>query len=142
MIGQRWMLGFCVLICALSACGFSERTPQPSLLGSSWQLIELNGQPVAVTRRPLTITFDRPDRLSGFAGCNTFSAGYQIDRATLQVSNVMTTLMACADQTVMDQEQQFHAALNAITRYELNNDRLALLNEQGDVVLRFQAAQP
>ncbi len=54
----------------------------------------------------------------------------------------MTTLMACADQTVMDQERQFHAALNAITRYELNNDRLALLNEQGDVVLRFQAAQP
>lgn len=127
-----------LLVMFMVACTNSG-TPTTDLTNRQWQLIELEGQPPLQSERILTIVFDATGRVSGFAGCNSFSGSYRVEGTTISISNVVTTLMACADDAVTAQEMMFHQALQAVTQYELNAGTLTLRDENGVVRLRFQA---
>ncbi len=135
-----------VLACAgLAACrpagGAATPGPTPSasasLLDTEWTLVELGGRPAppGAEGRPGTLRLTQTGA-SGFAGCNRFSAGYQMDGAALRFSAAILTRMACA--AGMELERDYTTALEDVRSYRLTAQGLELRGENG-VLARFAA---
>jgi heat shock protein HslJ len=104
-------------------------------LEGSWDVTGYNNgkqavvSPVAGSK--LTAIFTA-DQVSGAAGCNDYSGGYTIDGTTLKIGPLASTMKACADQAVSDQEQQFLAALQASTTFDQTGNTLTLKAAGGE----------
>jgi heat shock protein HslJ len=107
----------------------------PQLAGTSWKLTELNGSPALAGREP-TLVFDM-DRVTGSGSCNHFGGTYQVKGDNLTFGDLASTLMACAEGEVMQQESDFFAALQATARFEIKEGQLLLMDESGKVFLVF-----
>jgi len=100
--------------------------------GIDWQLVRLDGVAWSFAegsdgeRRPF-LNFDEANkRVQGFAGCNSFSAGYSLDEEALKFDSVTTTRMACpAEREAL--ERAFLAALAAATGLQVGETNLQLL---------------
>jgi len=93
--------------------------PSALLHGKEWVVEEVNHAGVIEGSR-LTIGFGSDQRLSGRAGCNTYSGSYRLTGESLTVENVVATKKACAP-ALMQQEQMFLQVLAAVQRFELDN---------------------
>jgi putative lipoprotein len=126
------------------ACAASSSSANPTPLeGTTWQLIEVNGRPVASAgERSAHLQFG-PDsgRVVGSTGCNRLTGTYSRDGATLRFGPAATTRMACLDSQRNDQERDLLEALQATERHEIAGNTLAL-HSSARVVARFEAAQP
>jgi heat shock protein HslJ len=80
-------------------------------------------------------------RIAGNSGCNQYGGGVQIDGKSIEVGALMSTMMACEEQ-VMNQEQAYQAALGSAATFEITEETLTISNEQGNVILSFSALQP
>ena len=105
-----------------------------SLIGPTWTLVELEGQPApsGAGNRPATIVIEggAEPRAAGFAGCNRWSSGYTHTAPdTIRFSAPVSTKMACA--TGMDLEQRFLAMISAATGYSITDSSLVLLGDGG-----------
>ncbi|HEX5688561.1 MAG TPA: META domain-containing protein, partial [Roseiflexaceae bacterium] len=112
------------------------------LAGTTWQL-ESMGDPAAPTpalaQPPVTLNFDSTKaEIGGNSGCNSYGGGYKVDGAKVTFSQIVGTLMACAEQPAMDQETQYLQALQKVSQFAINGDQLDLTDESGKV-LRFRA---
>ncbi len=108
------------------------------LLDREWVLTGY-GQPDSL-QTPLddttvTLTFLAEGRVAGSGGCNRYFAGYTIDGDTLAITMPGSTMMACPEP-IMDQEQAYFQLLQAVTTYALTADGLDLTTADG-AVLRF-----
>ncbi len=131
MAGARVLLALVVGL-AVAACG-SEAPP--TLDGTSWTLVSLNGQePLA--EAPITIEF-AGEQVSGSAGCNQYSGGYTAEGSELSFGALATTRMACPEP-IMAQEAAYLAALEGSASYALEDGRLVI--ESGDGTLAYAAA--
>ncbi|MCX7852433.1 MAG: META domain-containing protein [Caldilineales bacterium] len=115
------------------------------LEGILWQLEALAGpdgnlQP-ALPQVKVTATFAN-GILGGHAGCNNYSAAYRLEGERLSVETIMTTMMACADDALNEQERLYLAALDAAAGYTIADGRLTLRNAAGADVLVFVAVPP
>lgn len=89
----------------------------------------------------ITATFAPDGRLNGSAGCNTYSASYEMDGSSLKIGPVMTTKKACAEpQGVMEQEAAFLVILEQTDSYEIKGDRLILRDASGAELAEFTAS--
>jgi heat shock protein HslJ len=85
-----------------------------------------------VTGTELTATFGADGNLSGSAGCNTYSATYQVEGSKMSLGPVAATRKACEQpEGVMDQELQFLTALGTTASYQLRGDSLELRTAEG-----------
>jgi heat shock protein HslJ len=111
--------------------------PSASATGREWRLVELGGRPAAMGAggRPATLRLEA-GRASGFAGCNSFSGGYEMADSRLAFSPLASTRMACAEG--MELEREYLAALEATRSFRLTTQGLELLGERG-VLARFAA---
>ena len=113
-------------------------------LEGSWDVTGYNnGQQAVVSPvdgSTLTAIFTA-DQVSGSAGCNTYSGPYTLDGTALKIGPLASTMKACADQAVNDQEQQFLAALQASTTYDLTGNVLTLKAEGGENQVTLVPAQ-
>jgi heat shock protein HslJ len=120
-----------------------ETRPEGSseLQGTSWVLTAFgpnDNQTAVLPGTELTLNFDG-EQINGLAGCNSYFADVTIEEdGTLSTGLVGSTLMACLDEDVMQQESEFLAALAEATGYTLRGNRLTLHNENGS--LEFVAA--
>ena len=131
----RWMtLGAVVLAAAALLLGCS--TPAPSLANTNWSLVSINGQP-PIAGRALTLSFQADGRLVGDSGCNGYGGQYQVNGGSITVSQLASTLRACAEQPLNDQESAFQKALNDAAQISLAGDQLTLQNASGGEVLVF-----
>jgi len=109
--------------------------PADTLTGITWRVVELSGHPVATPlhgERPF-ILFDATKRqATGYAGCNRFFGGYDLDGAALTFGLMGATNMACPDLKE-GLETEFFKVLDATRRWEIVDGVLRLLN--GDAVL-------
>jgi heat shock protein HslJ len=66
-----------------------------------WTLTELDGAAIAPTERgaPTLKLSSKERRASGFAGCNRYTGGYELNGATLRFGALAATRMACPDPT-------------------------------------------
>lgn len=113
------------------------------LIGLSWQLVALEGAPVAADPAP-TLELRADGTVLVFAGCNRLSGRAEIGADTLRFPPPMAgTKMACPPPRD-SLEQGMIRALEATTRFELSGDRasptLRLLDDQGTDIARFEAA--
>lgn len=91
-----------------------------------WRLTELNGQ--AFSARA-TLSFPKPDQITGRAPCNRFFGPLNADYPEFEASRLASTKMACPDLT---HEAHFLGALSRMERAERTADHLILTNGKGE----------
>jgi heat shock protein HslJ len=79
-------------------------------------------------------------RLSGFAGCNNYSAGLTIAVDQIQVSQPISTRKACPGDMVMELEREYLERLPKATAFVVTGDRLELSLADGSG-MEFRAAE-
>jgi heat shock protein HslJ len=139
-----------ITACLVAAC--SAQTPpqdegattvpgSESLIGPSWRLVELEGQPSIPgggAREP-RLQFSEESRVSGATGCNTLGGRYERTSDRLRFTGLFSTKMACVEENRMAQETRFLRALETVDRFGVSGDTLTLF--AGDkAVARFVRA--
>lgn len=71
------------------------------------------------------------DRVSGFAGCNNYSAALALSSGQMQVSQPISTRKACASQTAMALEQEYLDRIAKATAFVVTDDRLEVSMSDG-----------
>lgn len=144
MTGLRWSR-WVALAAGLGCASTPPSTPTgektvpsaQSLLGSSWELVDLGGAPVLADHRP-TIEFWEAGRISGKASCNRYSGAVELGDGTIRVGpGLATTRMACTPE-VDAQEKAFLVALQNARKMELSDGQLVVQTESLEQPLRFQ----
>ncbi|MCB8926789.1 MAG: META domain-containing protein [Ardenticatenaceae bacterium] len=116
-------------------------TPEPrpegsTLEGPTWMLVSFgpnDNQTAVLPNTELTLNFDGA-QINGDAGCNSYFADATInDDGSLEFGPMGSTLMACMDEAVMQQESDFLAALSEATSYTLSGNRLTLHTPDGSL---------
>lgn len=148
----RVLIPFLTFVLLFAACTPSEPVAPPnaqttpatsgtdSLAGTRWTLVSW-GAPSAET--PVigesTITLEFADgQINGSGGCNSYGGSYQTQGDTLLLGEIASTLMACVDNAVMEQETNYFAALQTAGDFQVNGDQLTIAYNGG--VLTFVAA--
>ena len=128
---------------ALVASFEKAATGGAALSGSAWIVISYNngkgGVVSTLIGTDLTANFGTDGVLSGNSGCNTYSASYKTDGDKITIGPAMTTRMAC-EQAVMDQEQQYLAALSTAATYRIDGAKLELRTADGALAANFTKA--
>jgi heat shock protein HslJ len=106
------------------------------LLGTSWEVISYNNGREAVvsllTGTEISLNFGTDGQVSGNAGCNTYSGGYQAGGKELKVGPLGGTRMFCDKPAgVMDQEKQYLAALQSAATFEIAGNTLTIRDASG-----------
>lgn len=136
----------------LAACGSAATggetptsvTSAPDLTNTKWALVSFDGvnpAPVQTQSQPVTIEFQSDGRVGGFAGCNNFGGMYAVKSGSLMISDMASTLMACADNAVTQQEQRYLQALVTAGRFEISGNHLKIWYSEDGSSLNFTRAE-
>ena len=113
----------------------------PSLEDTSWQATGINngrGGVVSSATTTRVIAMFTDGKVSGSAGCNNYSASYEISDSQITIGPARMTRRQCAEpEGIMAQEQEFLQALAAATQYTLTADRLELRDNNGSLQVTF-----
>lgn len=90
------------------------------LAGTTWKVAEWADRPSGPIVATLTANFSDSGKISGSGGCNNFSGAYQTTGNTLTIGILISTLRACIID-VSQQESAYFAALQTVSRYEIND---------------------
>ncbi len=96
-----------------------------SLFGKRWTLTKIGNQNIS-SDKPFIEFNEGEKRISGDAGCNLFSGGFEMNGTNLRIPNVAGTLRACAEEQVNRLERNFYQSLDKITRFEISGETLRL----------------
>ena len=84
--------------------------------------------------------------LSGFAGCNSYNAGYSTTLAAGNTNNIsvgpMTSTGQFCSEEIMDQEQAYLASLQSASSYTINGTTLTLTTADGPLTFGAAVATP
>ncbi|WP_242112810.1 META and DUF4377 domain-containing protein [Luteimonas aquatica] len=113
----------------------------PTLSSHYWLLSSATdgkGQAIAAlqpdAKRPLRLTLAE-GRLSVSGGCNSIGGGYTEKSGTLEVGRLVSTMMACSDQRLMQLDSEISKRLEGTLRAEIGGDdtpQLTLVTAGGD----------
>jgi heat shock protein HslJ len=122
---------FFAMLMALVSC-----KPQPiSITNIEWKLVRLNGEDVSVNP-PVTLSLDETQKkINGFAGCNRFFGGYELNQSTLKFSGMGSTKMYCQETAAT--EDQYLKALSEVQSFKSEGEKLQLLADQ-KIILEFK----
>ncbi len=115
-----------------------------SLSGTEWKLISFGvaGEETPVVEgTTVTLQFQAGRQAVGHGGCNSYGTDYQVEGNALSFGEVVSTMMACADDATMAQEEEYYAALNTAGEFEMEEDRLTIWYDDGQGVLNFTAVR-
>ncbi|GAB4417534.1 MAG: META domain-containing protein [Anaerolineales bacterium] len=119
----------------LTACGSSGNT---SLNGTSWELVSIDGQaPVKGSR--ITLIFE-DGQASGNSGCNHYGGEYKVRGNKIEFGGFMSTLMACADAAIGNQEARYLELLGNAQSFEFADGQLQVYGS-GNEALTFVPMQ-
>lgn len=119
------------------ACRSYQKNTRRPLVGTEWQLVQLNGKSITPEADKFNITLLAADhRLSGVGACNRLMGSYEEgEKRALKIGPMASTMMACPG---MDLEREFTAALESTTHYDMDGPMLILLSN-GEMRAVFQA---
>lgn len=124
----------------ISACTDQESAgDDSSLVGTIWNLNALNSGEL-VPFNSIKAEFFEKGIVAGSAGCNNYTAAYEVDgeNITFNMSPAATTRRACPEP-IMDQENDYLAALASVSTFSVSEDELAL-NDSSDTVVAVYSA--
>jgi heat shock protein HslJ len=132
---RMFLLILAFLTVSLSAC--SSAPSQPDVNGTSWVLVQLKGNAVTSKQVP-TLVFAN-GQISGNASCNSFGGEYKRGAGdALKFGQMMSTLMACTDDSLMKQEGAYLGMLGQVAKYKIENDRLFLYDQGTQLLAEFK----
>lgn len=124
----------------------SSGSEADSLEGQVWNLTSYVNSVGAVTEAAASshVTAEFKDgQVSGSAGCNSYSASYQVDGSSIQIGEAASTMMFCEEpEGVMDQEAAYLKALSMAASFQISNGLLQIADADGNTILVFGQAQP
>ena len=96
-----WVALSSLLACVPERGALNASSELAELENVEWTLIELDGAAIAPTSHaPPTLKLSSKERrVSGFAGCNRYSGGYELKGERVSFSAMATTRMACPEPT-------------------------------------------
>jgi putative lipoprotein len=104
--------------------------------GTAWLVEDIAGRGV-IDRAQTTMSFDSAGQVSGSGGCNRFTGAATIAGQALTIGKLAATRRACVP-ALMDQEQKFFQAIEAVRRYSVDaNGLLHLEGANGEPLLRL-----
>jgi heat shock protein HslJ len=113
-------------------------------LRGEWEVTSLytgNAISSPVPGSTLTLAFDA-NTIGGNGGCNGFSGAYEVTGTDgISVGPFSATLRACADAAIGTQEQQYLAALELATTYQVTGNQLTLFREGGTIAVTATRAK-
>jgi heat shock protein HslJ len=113
-----------------------------ALEGSPWQASGINngrGGVVSSKATHLATALFANGRISGNAGCNQFSASYEIEGNQITIGRAITTRKHCEEPDgIMEQEQQYLQALGRVRTYTMKPDGLELRDENGSLQISYR----
>jgi uncharacterized lipoprotein YbaY/predicted secreted protein len=117
------------------------------LLNRNWNLVSLQRAPQDVqntTGAGVTIRFSADGKVSGSGGCNGFGGNYTVgENRSIQFSQLISTLRACALPPVNTLEQEYLSALQSASSYMLDGQsRFHLSYNNGQGRLSYSAPSP
>ncbi|MGB3715585.1 MAG: META domain-containing protein [Candidatus Promineifilaceae bacterium] len=113
----------------------SETADQTELAGTSWSLSLLNGDGLLLLSI-ITAEFDEEGSLSGIAGCNGYSASYEVDGDQIAIATPVTTSSSCRER-LMNQESAYLETLKSIVSYQSRGTTMEMRDSEGRAMLVF-----
>ena len=118
-----------LLMLVLTACTGKSA----ALEGTSWQLVDFAGKPLVPGHNP-TMSFQE-GRIGGNSSCNTYGGDYTLKGEKIEFGMMMSTMMACAENDAMTQEQEYLALLGEVESWALQDGQLFLHSAAGDTLV-------
>jgi heat shock protein HslJ len=118
-----------------------------ALPGSLWNVLAYNngkgGVVSVIIGTEITAYFGEDGQLSGNAGCNNYSAAYEIDGEQIKIGPAAATRMACGEpEGIMGQEAEYLAALENVSVYRFEDQqRLILQDSDGSRMVDYKPAR-
>ncbi len=112
-----------------------------NIAGTSWTLESLGptgSETPIVQGSTIRLVFDTNGQVSGSAGCNSYGAKYKIKGGTISFDAISSTLMACLNNDLNQQEQRYLQALQATGRFDVSGGRLKIWYDNGKNALIFR----
>lgn len=122
-----------------------ERAANPQdapLVGTTWRLdgfMENGTARSALAGTDASVVFGADGRLSGTTGCNDLSGRYTADGARISIGPLAATGRACPDPDLMRQERELLEALEVTATYDIEGDRLTVIDLLTSRVVEFVA---
>jgi heat shock protein HslJ len=123
----------------LEPSGSSAPPTGLTLEGTRWRLTHLDGAPVPADAQQTEahLLFGSTGRrLTGSGGCNHLSGSYAVDGRQLELSRLVTTMMAC--ERGMETERAFLQALELVRAWRIAGRTLELLDESGGTIAKLE----
>jgi heat shock protein HslJ len=123
-----------------------DLAPLPTIEGD-WVAQGLNNGSEAVvsseTTSAITASFSADGQLTGNDGCNDYFTAYELDGDAITIApEIGSTRMACLDDALAEQSQQYYAALVAATNWSVDaQGALELRDDGGALQVRFSPAE-
>lgn len=118
-------------------------SPQAPVVGT-WDLVTYyNGNNAVVSvlsGSNISAVFTTDGKITGASGCSEYSATYSLHDATLGISQVKSTKIAC-EPDIMQQENQYLALLPGVNTYQMSGDQMVLYTALGQKILQFKKAE-
>jgi heat shock protein HslJ len=116
-----------------------------SLEGSSWEVIGYNngkgGVVSVIIGTEITADFGEDSQLTGNASCNNYFASYETEEDNISIGPAGSTMMACPEpEGIMEQEQQYLAALETAATYKITGLDMEMRTSEGSLVATFKRA--
>jgi putative lipoprotein len=132
------MTFFAACLAVVAGCSLvrpdSAATPKVDLTGA-WLAEDIDGAGV-IDNAQSTLELGTDDRVAGRGGCNRYGGSVKVSGASMLMSELFSTKMACAP-ALMDQETRFMAALQAVRTFRMDGEKLVLVDATGKARLRF-----
>lgn len=115
---------------------------EPSLTSNVWKATGVNNGKGGVTSllpgSNITAEFTAEGRVSGSAGCNSYSGGYELEGTSIVFSPISSTRKMCAEPAgIMEQEILFLQALEKSDTYSITEGCLELRDASGALHVSF-----
>lgn len=111
------------------------------MVGPAWRLVEIQRSPqdaLDTSNLNVTLTFEADGRAGGNSTCNGYSAAYRTGAGqALTFTDLVSTLRACVDTSLMDIESEYYAALSGVSSYTFDGATLQLLYNNGASMLKY-----
>ena len=123
---------------------FSVAVPTP-FTGRIWLMtFYYDGKDAVVSAllgTEITAVFSEDGKISGSAGCNNYTASYEVDGERITVGPAATTRMMCAEpEGIMEQEAAYLAALESAASYTIEGNQLELMDAEGRRAVSYVVA--
>ena len=91
-----------------------------------------------MTARQLLLSF-KDGQVSGNGGCNSYGGEYKINGKEIKIRMLVSTLMACTDQSVTDQESAYLKFLGDAQRINVTDSQLQIFRSDGEALTFVRA---